>query len=93
MSQPGYPGTPSLQLVSERLAVALSTDLHEFWPDDISVLDGKRVDPTRLHGPRQITDCYLLALAVRHIGALVTLDRAIPREAVHGATARHLIRI
>lgn len=93
MSQPGYPGAPPLQLVSERLAAALATDLHEFWPDDISVLDDKVIDRTRLHGPRQITDCYLLALAVRHHGALATLDRTISRESVHGATARHLIKI
>jgi hypothetical protein len=44
-----------------------------------------------LHGHNQITDAYLLALAVRHRGTLVTLDRAITLDAVHGAKPQHLI--
>ncbi len=93
MSQPGYPGTPPLQLVCDRLGAAIATDLHEFWADDISLLNGDLFDRSRLHGPRQITDCYLLALAVQHGGALATLDRSIARDAVRGASDRHLIRI
>ena len=35
-------------------------------------------------GPKQLTDIYLLALAVKHDGRLVTFDRAIPIAAVRG---------
>jgi predicted nucleic acid-binding protein len=35
----------------------------------------------------------LLALAVRHGGRLATFDAAIPLQAVHGATARHLVQL
>ncbi len=63
---------------------------HEFWPDDVSLLDERVVDATRIHGPRQITDLYLLALAVRHDGAFVTFDGSIAVNAVHGAVKRHL---
>lgn len=44
-----------------------------------------------IHGPRQITDVYLLALAVQHGGRLVALDRAIPLAAARGAKARNLV--
>jgi uncharacterized protein len=63
---------------------------HEFWPDDVSVADANIFDPTRILGPNQITDLYLLALAVKNGGRLVTFDRGIPLAAVRGAEARHL---
>jgi len=43
-----------------------------------------------IHVARQFTDVYLLGLAVRHGGKLVTFDRSIPLEAVMGAGPRHL---
>jgi predicted nucleic acid-binding protein len=44
----------------------------------------------RVLSSRQITDLYLLALAVQHGGCLVTLDRGIPLAAVPGAESHHL---
>ena len=61
-----------------------------FWPCDLSVLDARVVDRTRLHGPRQMTDAYLLALAVAHDGRFITFDRSLSLAAVHGATEEHL---
>jgi len=46
---------------------------------------------TSILGSRQITDAYLLALAVRNRGRFVTFDRAAPLDAVEGATAGHLV--
>ena len=63
---------------------------HLFWSDDISLSDGARIDRRRLSGHREITDAYLLALAVRNEGALATFDRGVRREAVPGAGADHL---
>ena len=40
---------------------------------------------------RQVTDVYLLALAVQQGGRFVTLDRGIAIEAVVGANAGHLM--
>ncbi len=40
--------------------------------------------------PRQLTDIYLLGLAVRMGGTLATFDGSIPRRAVRGATAESL---
>ena len=51
---------------------------------------------TKIHGPRQVTDVYLLALAVRHAGRFVTFDAAcfdaaLSRDAVIGSDASHLL--
>jgi hypothetical protein len=44
-------------------------------------------------GPKQLTDIYLLALAVKNSGRLVTFDRAIPVAAVRSAEPQHLVVI
>jgi predicted nucleic acid-binding protein len=80
-------------MVIERLAAAAASDVHEFWPDDVSLLDYAVFDPSRIHGPRQITDLYLLALAVKYGGRLVTFDGSITHIAVKGATGRHLVAL
>lgn len=82
-----------MRIVADRLAEAVSHDLHELWPDDVSVLDPRLVDRTKIHGPQQLTDVYLLALAVAHSGRLVTFDRSIAIEAVSRATCRNVLRI
>jgi predicted nucleic acid-binding protein len=57
----------------------------------VSLLDGRTVHPERLHGPRQVTDAYLLALAVSYGGRFVTLDQSVPLKAVQGAQSAHLM--
>ena len=91
MSHPGYPNALPAQAIIERLAEATQSNLHEFWADDISLLDGQRVDAARIHGPRQLTDLYLLALALRHGGRFVTFDQTIAMNAIKGAKAKDLI--
>jgi hypothetical protein len=93
MSNPGYPGSLPVQAVVERLAKAIKTHLHEFWPDELSLLDPERLDSSRIHGPRQITDLYLLALAVKHRGCFVTFDHLISTDAVKRAVKGHLVRL
>lgn len=93
MSHPGYPNAHSVVEVVERLRTATAHHAHEFWPDSESLLDQRLVDPTRVHGPRQLTDVYLLALAVRHGGRLVTFDATIATVAVKGAKPQHLVRL
>jgi hypothetical protein len=69
----------------------IAKDDHKFWPDDISITDGRWFDHAYVLGPNQITDVYLLALAVKNGGRLVTFDRGLPLRAVHGAQAQHLV--
>ena len=61
-----------------RLQEAVATPWHQFLPDDVSLLDDGVVDRLQLLGPRQLTDVYLLALAVAHGARLVTLDKSVP---------------
>jgi len=93
VSQPRYPKpmrvTEALGLLFEEIAV---TD-HAFWPDDISLLDEQLIDRNHVLGPKQLTEIYLLALAAKHGGRLVTFDRTVPIAAVRGAQARHLVVI
>ncbi len=80
-------------MATDLLRTATSTDHHQFIPDDASLLDESLVDDRRLSGYRQLTDVYLLALAVKHNVRLVTLDTRIPLDAVHGANESHLMVI
>jgi toxin-antitoxin system PIN domain toxin len=93
MSHPAYPNAIHAGRVAERLREAASDQHHEFWPDDLSILDISAFDSTRIHGPRQITDVYLLALAVRHGGRFVTFDLGVSGAAVRDAETRHLLVI
>jgi hypothetical protein len=90
LSQPAYPNPQPPAAVAKRLAAAVAHPSHAFWPDDLSLLDAGRLTWERVLGPRHITDVYLLALAVRHDGTLVSFDRSIDLAAVPGATKRHL---
>lgn len=91
MSHPSYPNAVPVGAIVERLGEAVATPHHRFWPDDLSILDATVGDRTRIHGPRQVTDVYLLALAVRHRGRFVSFDAGIPLAAVHGAERKHLV--
>jgi uncharacterized protein len=90
LSQPAYPGSQPPAVVAARLGEATEAPWHTFWPDDLSLLDAEWVDWRHVLGSRQLTDIYLLALAVRQGGRLVTFDRAIPLAAVPGARKAHL---
>ena len=91
LSQPRYPADVSPSAAIAMLREATGSPHHERWPCDVTLLDQDVVDARRIHGPKQVTDAYLLALAVRHGGRLVTFDDRIPRSAVPGATADHLV--
>ena len=93
MSHPGYPNARPVRDVVERLRSATADRTHEFWPDSQSLLDENIIDITRIHGPRQLTDVYLLALAVAQRGRLVTFDASIATEAVKRAKPANLLRL
>jgi toxin-antitoxin system PIN domain toxin len=50
---------------------------HVFWQDGPGYLEATEKIFSRLQGHRQITDAYLLGLAIHHGGKLATLDRGI----------------
>jgi uncharacterized protein len=49
---------------------------HQFWPDSIPLVDALR-NVERLTGHGQITDAYLVGLALHRRGKLATFDKAI----------------
>lgn len=58
---------------------------HHFWPDDISFTD-KKLFP-QLPSSKQLTDLYLVGLAVKHAGRLATFDQRIDPTLVTGGSA------
>ncbi len=91
VSQASYPRPVRLADAALHLRTWAVPPLHAFWPDDVSILDAGTIDYSRLLSPKKITDVYLLALAVKHGGRLVTLDTGISVQAVRGADAAHLV--
>ncbi|MHB1639036.1 MAG: type II toxin-antitoxin system VapC family toxin [Candidatus Dormibacteria bacterium] len=90
ISQPRYPSPIAPAEAIELLARACASGDHQFWSCDVCLLDQRIVDRSRLYGPRQVTDAYLLALAVAHDGRFITFDQSIALPSVHGATADHI---
>ena len=50
---------------------------HEFWTDTLQVPAAVKGMEARLHGYKQLADAYLLGLAHRRKGILVTFDRGL----------------
>lgn len=94
LSQATYPSgkrTPVQVIQTLNALKRAFKEFHQFWVDDISMVDDSVFDSTLIAGPRQITDIYLLGLAARHKGTLVTFDRSLVWQAVRGGSA-HLIQ-
>jgi predicted nucleic acid-binding protein len=87
LSNPAF--SPNALSIENAMAVLeANTKLpgHQFWPDDVSLIDAMARVARRIMGHRQITDTYLVGLALHHHGKLATLDSSIaafaPPEAV-----------
>ena len=93
MSQPRYTNPLLIGDIVSRLGDATSTQYHTFVADNISLLDGSRIDHGRLLSPSQLTDVYLLALAAENGCRFVTFDHSVPAAAVRGAKRDSLVVI
>lgn len=93
MSQPGYPNPLPTAQVAARLRDATRTRHHLFLPSGPSLLDAEHFDSGQLLGRRQVTDAWLLGLAVAHGLRLVSFDASLPLRVVRGADASHLLVI
>ncbi|MBV8199904.1 MAG: VapC toxin family PIN domain ribonuclease [Acidobacteria bacterium] len=69
----------------EHLQAFCGSGGHSFWPDDISLRDADLFALGAVPSHRQVTDLYLLGLAVKRGGCLATFDRHIPITKVRGA--------
>jgi predicted nucleic acid-binding protein len=65
---------------------------HVFWKDGLSLVDSDLVDVDQIATPGQVTDTYLLALAIANKGQLATFDRRLSTKAVRrGRAGLHVI--
>ena len=90
MAQPAYPQALPLAAVAQRLGQAAATPAHLFIADDYSLLDADSLHWPQLLGHRQVTDAYLLGLAVRHGCRFVSFDARVNLAVAPGAKAEHL---
>ena len=91
MSQPSYPQPLALAAVAGRLARATAHPAHQFLPDDYSLLEEGRIDWSSMLGHRQVTDAYLLGLAVKHQCRFVTFDSRVSLNQIPNAEADHFL--
>ncbi len=94
LANPAYAGSlPRTTELIDRLRTFRASGGHEFWQDDVSLTDASLFIPSMLAGHRQLTDIYLLGVAMRRAGCLATFDRTIPVRAVRGANRNTLVVI
>jgi toxin-antitoxin system PIN domain toxin len=93
LGNPRYPNsTGSPAAVAPIVARLTALAGHVFWQDNLSLVASDLVDPTQILTPGQVTDTYLLALAVAQGGQLASFDRRLSAKAVRrGKPGLHLI--
>lgn len=91
LGNPRYGATPMrpAELIDHLRQLCAAT-AHAFWPDTVSLRDETIFKASFVRGHRQLTDVYLLGLAVTMGGCLATFDRTIPIGAVVGASRETL---
>jgi|688.fasta_scaffold117074_3 toxin-antitoxin system PIN domain toxin len=77
--------------ITELLSVFVSNTDHVFWYDDLSLRDQREFQHTSILSSKHLTDLYLLALATKNQGALVTFDQNISTSPVTSANAENLL--
>src|ERR1035438_8617407 len=84
LSKPGYP-FPGLTMTRVRdiMAELVRAEGHQFWPDSVSLLGAGQVELSDAT-PRDLTDLYLLRLAIEFNGRLGPFDRTIRWQWVKG---------
>ncbi|HKV64113.1 MAG TPA: TA system VapC family ribonuclease toxin [Candidatus Acidoferrum sp.] len=75
------------------LQANLGHPAHRFWPDELSFLQALEPFQPRLVGHQQMTDAYLLGLAMHKKSKLATMDRAVLTLLPEKATARGSIEL
>ena len=94
VSNPAFSQQPvSPQDALRVLAGSLLHPAHEFWTDDLTANDALTQFSNRLNSHQQVTDGYLLALAMRKQGRFVTLDAGIASLVANSEMAKKNILV
>jgi uncharacterized protein len=88
-SADAYTPTAALRI----LQANLEHPEHHFWPDDLGLLDAVAQVQLPIQGHKQVTDAYLLGLALHRKGRFVTADRSVRALLPKGAPANALVVI
>lgn len=78
LSNPAF--SPNALTPTDALALLeanLGHPAHRFWPDEVSLVQALEPFAQHLAGHQQVSDAYLLGLAMNKKGKLATLDRAV----------------
>ena len=75
------------------LAANTAAKDHAFWPDEVAFAQAVAHSGTRLVGHQQVTDAYLLGLALHRGGMLATLDERIAALAEPRSAARKALEL
>ena len=84
---PGGPGSP--QAARHIIAGLLATPGYQFWQDDLTLTAAG--DFADLPAADELTDLYLLGLAVRHGGRFATFEQRIDAAIIPGGPAAYFI--
>ena len=85
ISNPRYPNTTGTASAAAELMAGLrELPGHVFWADSVSLLDPAVCNVDSLVTSAQVTDAYLLALAVANSGRLATFDKRMVTSGIPG---------
>lgn len=93
LSLPSYPANYSFKDIQVIFDNAIASTNHVFLAKEINVVQANVIDWRHLQGHRQLTDAYLLALAVENQAVFVTLDNRINYRTVKNATPDNLLTL
>jgi uncharacterized protein len=85
VSNPSFsPQSVPVQEAVDSLRTSTADQAHQFWPDSVTLPDALAMLDKPVTGHKQLSDAYLVALAIKNRGKLATLDRGIAEMAPAG---------
>ncbi len=90
LSLPSYPNSYHLTDIQTALQQAMKHS-HINIINEIDIINQQHLEWQHIQGHRQLTDCYLLALAKANNAVFVTLDTKINLKTVKNATSEDLL--
>jgi uncharacterized protein len=91
LANPRSPVAQDRTTIFTSLRTLCGSRYHQFWAESVSLTNDSLFDMSVIVSHRQLADVYLLGLALRKKGRLVTLDGKIPIKAVRGASRDSLV--
>ena len=91
ISNPSYTNSVSVANAVSLLQIAISNTQHHNLHQSISILNNDCFQTAHLVSHKQLTDLYLIGMAIYHNVKLITFDRNIPTHAAIGFEPKHLL--